>query len=285
MRTSVIAFSLMVALLFGLLISGARADNNGHGSGNGHGGDDDDDDNGHGSGNGNGNDNSNGHTQQRLEALEELVASLSAASAQDRAQLRAASFQLAASREQMHYNRDIDRAFTIGFTQANTADFNTSVDRIMSHFCTDALFWAAYVNGIAVLSATSFSDIRAVYASVSANNYANFSRHIITNVVMTPSPVNSNLMEFNASIVQPSLKRVTGGQPFKYVDGSLITDDRGNVKSAPITWNWSVGWYHNQWRLNADNSVCMTRFEAWTMSQHDFSATFVHDYILDAKLL
>lgn len=87
-------------------------------------------------------------------------------------------------------------------------------------------------------------------------------------------------LELNASIVQPSLKRVTAGRP-----GSAITDANGNPKVAPVTWNWSVGWYHNTWRLNTDGSVCMTRFEAWTMSQHDFSATYVHDYILRADLL
>lgn len=229
----------------------------------------------------------NGRLQDRIEALERAYASLNADYVGIARKHKLTQFVLDAEREQFLYNRDIDRAFSIGFTQANSADFNSSIDRIMSHFCPDALFWAAYVNGVPVLTATSFKDIRSVYVAVSAGNYANFSRHIITNLMPTlfVGADGRDYIELNASIVQPSLKRINGGQIFKYVDGSLITDAQGNVKSAPITWNWSVGWYHNQWRLNADGSVCMSRFEAWTMSQHDFSATFTHDYVLSARLL
>lgn len=223
----------------------------------------------------------------RVQALEDLTGSLVLQVRDYRRQIELLSFESKVLRQQFLYNRDIDRAFSIGYTQAYSADFNTSVDRIMTHFCPDALFWAAYVNGVPVLTADSHAGIRGVYAAVSATNYANFSRHVITNPMPTHfvGSDGSDYIELNASIVQPAIKRVNGGLPFLYVDGSPITDAVGIPKIAPYTWNWSVGWYHNQWRRNVDGSVCMTRFEAWTMSQHDFSATFTHDAVLDASLL
>jgi hypothetical protein len=174
------------------------------------------------------------------------------------------ALKIAVTEEQFHYNRYIDDAFTIGFTQGNppTADFNTSIDMLMSKFCPDNAVWFAYQNGVPVFNATNFAGIKSLYTLFSQVLWRNFSRHMITNPIVTPYTLDhTQYAEFNGSINQLQ------------------------IKQNPIVWAMSIGWYHNTWRQNHDGSLCMTRFEAWTTSDHTFPGAFGENFVLNAHQL
>lgn len=214
---------------------------------------------------------------ERVSTLENGVANLGSQFNQLLARLEVAEEQARLSyltklieERQFQYNRDIDRAFSIGNTLKYTAVFNESVDRIMSAFCPTAPSWAAFVNAVPVLAATDFNSIRNVYMAVSANNYANFSRHIITNVKVEIYTTDEGVTQalLNASIDQMQIKWVK---------------DSAGVKIP--TFSHSVGWYHNTWVVLPDNTVCMSDFQAWTIGNFDQPNTNAYNIVLDPLVL
>jgi hypothetical protein len=198
-------------------------------------GHDDDDDDDHGNNNGNNGNNNNGNNNNGNSALSNLVNQL--------------AIKMAVREAQFTYNRDIDRAFTIGLSQGNppTAKFNASIDRIMTHFCRDQTEWHSFVDQIDSPNATTWTAIKGLYTLFSALPvWQNFSRHEVNNEIVTPYVVNGvQFAQLHCMLVQHSTRGV-----FPFYS--------------------SFGQYNNIWRLNNDGSWCMTNFKSTTTATYRF---------------
>jgi len=147
---------------------------------------------------------------------------------------------------QYTYNRNLDRIFAIGFLQGCTAQFNQSLDELMSTFCTgnDFISWNSFFGTLT--SIPTFEGTKEKYANLATTLFQNASRHIVSNAIVIPYLGNDGRLRtlYNSSASQLSFSKQASGA---YVPTQTF------------------GWYSHTW-LFTNNKWCMQKFQAFTVA-------------------